>query len=219
MELLNKLPKEAKSIFESNYKSAKSRGLGPTAASKIAMGAVKRGFKKINSGWAKKNTKARLTAVKSGWFSKDYFFNIEIANNLWDDEDQRASEYLLKRLSDEGKISAIGDVDHETYFKANGALDKRAVINTDTGTKGLYKMLNYNFKDGKINATIQLNKDHKLFDKYLKLHKTGKYLYASPEFENCEISDDGTFVDADRLNWTITDEPANKTLAPMSAIV
>jgi cation transport regulator ChaB len=206
-DLLSKFPGKAKKLWEAAYRNARSTGKDIETSSKIAMGAVKKAYKKRKGVWIKKHLNVKLHLVKHGWIFPSYKFELELSNNKWDCDNQRVSEDLLSRMVSEDKISSMGDVDHERYYAKRGCLDERNVVNQDTGTEGLYFLDSYKYDNGSVKAIVSMNKKHPLFNKYLSLHQEGKFLYASAEFPNATV-EDGNIVDADEMLWSITDNPA-----------
>ena len=207
--MLKKLPPAMARQWEKVYQIAKKK-YGEQRAAKIAWSSVKKSYKKQKGKWVAKNAILSLTLMKSGWLFPDYKFEFEITNDIWDDDNNRADPGLLSRLANHGKISKVGDVDHEYMCKKLNKMDIRSSLTEDTGTEGLYYLDSYKFENNKILGVIGMNKHHPLYNKYLNLHKKGKYLNVSAEFRNADIEEDGIISYADELGWSITNFPANK---------
>ena len=206
--LLKNFPPTAKRLWEAAFRNARSSGRDVKTSSKIAMGAIKKAYKKQKGVWVKKHLILKLNLIKHGWLFPSYKFELELSNNKWDSEDQMISEGLLKKMVDGGSISTIGDVDHERYHKKHNSLNNRDLINTDRDTEGLYFLDSYKYEEGSIKAIVGMNRKHKLFNKYLSQHQQGKFLYASAEFPNATIVN-GVVVEADEMLWSMTDNPAS----------
>lgn len=207
VEVLKKLPKKASNIWESVYRNARSKNMPIERAAQVAWGAVKRVYKKKKGVWVRKHSKLKLHLIKHGWMFPSYKFELELSNNKWDTENERVSEELLQKLVEDGNISEVGDVDHERYYKTHNAMEEREMINPDKGTEGLYFLDGYKYENGAVKAVVVMNKKHHLFEKYLNLHKQGKFLYASAEFPDATLVN-GEIVEADKMLWSITDCPA-----------
>ena len=205
--LLSKLPNGAKKLWEAAYRSARSRGNNIETSSTIAIGAVKKVFKKQEGIWVKKHLGVKLHLIKHGFLFPSYSFELELTNNLWDSENQRVSESLLEKLTSTDKVSQIGDVDHERYYQKFNKMDERNMINQDKGTEGLYMLDSYKYENGSVKAIVNMNKKHPLYNKYLSHHQKGEFLYASAEFPDATI-DNGIITDASEMLWSITDNPA-----------
>jgi len=206
--LLDKFPANAKKLWEATYKNARGLGKDIVTASKIAMGSVKRAFKKQQGVWVKKHLNIKLHLIKHGYILPSYRFELELSNNKWDSDSQQVSEDLLRKMVESDNIGTLGDVDHERYYKKHNSLDERDMINSDRDTEGLYFLDSYKYEEGSVKAIVGMNKKHKLYNKYLSRHKNGEFLYASAEFPNATI-ENGTIIDADEMLWSITNNPAS----------
>ena len=210
IELLKKLPKKARKIYEAVYAKAKSEGKSASEAAMIAIGAVKRNYKQTKEKkWITKSTALKMTIVKSGLFNKTLKFRIPLTNTKVDREGQRVSKELIDKVYNSKLIKTIGDVEHEIIAKKENKMDLRKQLTDLTGTSGLYLLEDISeSEDGELEALIAMNKAHPLYNTMLDKHKHGEYLYASAEWENAKLSDDGyTIIDADSLGWTITNSP------------
>lgn len=210
IEMLNKLPAEAKKIWETTFKAAKAK-VSVEQAARVAMSAVKKSFKQSKGKWVTKSMALKITLVKSGILFPQYKFLMELTNDKKDSEGQRVRPELLYKLYKNNLIDKVGDVDHEKVAKEYGEdyILARAKLTQDIGTEGLYFLDDVKYIDNKIKAVVTMNKKHPLFNKYLALHKKGEYLYASAEFENAKFNSDGEIIDADKMGWTITNNPLN----------
>ena len=205
--LLDKLPLNAKRLWEAAYKNSRSKGNSQTVSAKVAMSVVTKAYKKQDGVWVKKHLNLKLHLIKHGWLFPSYKFELELSNDKWDSDNQMVSPELLKRFVDQNKIASSGDIDHERYYRKTGNLNKRDLINNDLGTEGLYMLDSYKYENGSIKAIVGMNSKHALYDKYLDYHRKGKFLFASAEFPNATI-ENGNIIDADEMLWSITDNPA-----------
>lgn len=213
--MLRHLPKKARALWEATYRNLRAKGYDVEKSARIAWAVVKKKYVKRKGRWVAKSIKIKHTIVKNGLFNSDYIFRIELTNTKRDIDNQKPTAELLERLVKENKIAKIGDIEHERFYRDIGRLDLRRQLVDDENTEGLYELMSYEYKNGSVYAVIKMNKNHKLFNKYLKLHKQGKFLYASAEFINAELNNNGEIIDADELSWSITDYPANYNLDPI----
>lgn len=210
IELLKKLPKKARKIYETVYTKAKSDGKSASEAAMIAIGAVKRNYKQTKTKkWITKSTALKTTILKSGFFNKTLKFRIPLTNTKIDSEGQRVSPKLINKIYNSKLIKTIGDVEHEGIAKKENKLDLRKQLTDLTGTNGLYLLEDISKSDdGELEALVVMNKSHPLYETMINKHKHGEYLYASAEWNNAKLSDDESVItDADSLGWTITNSP------------
>ena len=210
IELLKKLPKKARKIYEAVYTQAKSEGKSASEAAMIAIGAVKKSYKQTKAKkWVTKSTALKMTILKSGLFNKTLKFRIPLTNTKIDKEGQRVSNQLINKVYDSKLIKTIGDVEHERIAKKEHKLNLRKQLTDLTGTSGLYLLEDIAKSDeGELEALVVMNKAHPLYETMLNKHKHGEYLYASAEWENAKLNDDESIItDADSLGWTITNSP------------
>jgi len=127
IELLKKLPKEARKIWESAYQAAKSK-YGPDRASKIAWATVKKKYEKDGDNWILKarsitfNSDLKLNSEKLvcrseslGDTSNDYFIEGYIATRNLATDGLVLSDILLRDLAKQIKefpINVKGDLEH-----------------------------------------------------------------------------------------------------------
>jgi cation transport regulator ChaB len=127
IEILKKLPKEAKKMWESTYNAAKEK-YGPDRASKIAWAAVKKKYKKEGNNWVLKarsitfNSDLKLNSEKLvcrselvGETSNDYFIEGYIATRNLAEDGIVLSDTLLRDLAKqirEFPINVKGDLEH-----------------------------------------------------------------------------------------------------------
>jgi hypothetical protein len=206
--LLNKLPPKAKALWEKVYGEKKGE-LGSERAAILAMAVVKKSYKKNNNKWVAKSAAIKLKLIKSGWLFPQYKFKIILSSSDEDKEFETINPNLLEDLVKSDRIEKIGDVDHEIIARELNSMDSRSIYTNDVGTNGLYYLDNVEYSDGKVIGTVVMNNKHPLFDKYLNLHKQGKYLHASAEFEDPVYNGNNQLINASKMGWTITDNPTN----------
>lgn len=206
--MLNNLPDKSRAMWESVFREAR-KNHDNTQSAHIAWTAVKHDLNNIPGRSIAKNVLFKLTLLKSSIFKPDYRFELEITNDSCDMDGQRVDPEVLINLTKGGRINPIGDIDHERLCDKLGMSEERKQLTTDTNTAGLYILEKYMYDNGKIMAVVKMNKTHALYDKYLELHKQGRYLHASAEFENAKVDGQGIIYSADKLGWTITDNPIN----------
>jgi len=217
MSLLNKLPANAKKLYESVYSKAKSEGKSSSDASSIALKAVKDKYK---TRVITKSTALKITILKSGFFNKTIKFRIPLTDTKVDSEGQRVSSDLINKLYTNKLIKQIGDIEHETIAKRDGKTELRNQLTKLTNTRGLYLLEDITkTDDDELEALVVMNKTHPLYETMLKEHKSGNYLYASAEFNDAKLSnDESEIIDASSLGWTITNSPINHNMKVRSAM-
>jgi cation transport regulator ChaB len=209
LDLLKKLPVEAKEIYESTYKSARGAGKSEMVSSKIAITAVKKKFTKKKGVWVTKSMALKFKILKSGFFNRDPVFEIPLVTTDVDSEGQMVAPEFLDKIVNEHKLLQIGDIEHERIAKLDGKMLSRRFLTKYKNTEGLYYLKEYKKDGNKLVAKIGMNKSHPLYSDLLSEHKKGNYLAASAEFEDAFIKD-GVIHDANVVGWSITNMPINK---------
>jgi cation transport regulator ChaB len=207
--LLDKLPKEAKAIYEAVYKKAKEMGKSDKDAAILAITAVKRKYKQTKEKkWVTKSYALKLNIVKSGLFNSTIKFNVPIKISKYDAEGERILKSTMQDLINRNAINTIGDLDHERIAKLDNKIELRKKLNPYVGTEGLYLLEKLDEdEDGDYIATIAMNKSHPLYKQVLNEHKQGKYLYLSPEWEGARYNADNEIIYADKFGFSITSNP------------
>lgn len=209
LDLVKKLPVDARKIYEATYKSARESGKSEMVASKIAITAVKQKFTKKKGTWVTKSMALKFKILKSGFFNRDPVFEIPLLTTDIDSEGQMVAPELLDKIVNEHKLLQIGDIEHERIAKLDGKMLSRRFLTKYKNTEGLYYLKDYKKEGNKLVAKIGMNKSHPLYDSLLAEHKQGNYLAASAEFEDAFIKD-GVIHDANVVGWSITNMPVNK---------
>jgi cation transport regulator ChaB len=213
INLLKKLPEPARKIYDATYRNIRAKGGSVESATRIAISAVKNKYKKSDDKWIVKNILTKLNLVKTGFLFPEYSMDIVISNTLEDKDGQRVSPELLKKLSDNDQIDNILDIDHERYCAEKDILQDRSKLTSDLETKGLYTLKAHYIQNNELIGQINLNKNHRLYKKYLALNKKGEYLKASAEFQNAKV-EDGIIIDAEKMRVSLTNYPSgNGTVA------
>lgn len=207
--LLDKLPKEARAIYEAVYKKAKEMGKSDKDAAILAITAVKRKYKQTKEKkWVTKSYALKLNIVKSGLFNSTIKFKVPINLSKYDDEGERVLKSTMQDLIERNAINTVGDLDHERIAKLDNKVELRKRLNPYVGTEGLYLLEKLDEdEDGELNATIAMNKSHPLYKQVLNEHKQGKYLYLSPEWEGARYNADNEIIYADKFGFSITSNP------------
>ncbi len=208
--LLNKLPEGARKIYEAVYKTAINQGKSEKDASIIAIEAVKRKYKQTKEKkWVTKSTALKITVLKSGLFNNIIKFRVPLTNTNWDREGERVTQEVIDDLLSRKAYNITGDLEHERVARLEGKTELRKRLTEYENTDKLYLLESLEESDGEVIATIVMNKSHPLYSTMLKEHKQGKYLYASSEFENAIYNANNEIIKADRLGWSITNDPVN----------
>ncbi len=221
LSMMKNLPPKAKKLFEEVYMHAKAKGMSPEKAGMMATGAVKHAFgMRIFKEHAMKSCAVKFEVVKSGFLFPDYSFDLVITNDDIDDDGQCVSRDVISKLANTGEILKVGDVDHEEYCKRKGEeyMQERAKLTPEEGTIGLYFLKGYGFDGKNLVLNVGMNKSHSLYKRFLTYHKQGKYRYGSAHFYNSQFDALGNMVDAERMGWTITDNPRLRSARMISGL-
>ena len=192
------LPLKAKKIFLKAFNTAYARTRDEELAFKIAWSAVKKKYKKKGDKWVLKKAFSFTTVIaKSGFFKPTYYMDYIISTTDKDLEGQKVEPSLLEKLVNNGLIEETGDIEH---LSLEGITD----------FKGLFKLKNYEYKDGKLIGRFIIDKTHPRYKSFLEYIKrtNASNLYVSAEFYSPKLNGN-KIVDAERLGWSFTLNPVN----------
>jgi len=225
VELLMKLPKKARNMWESVYSAAKEK-YGEKRAAKIAWIAVKKKFKKVNNKWVAKTSdfesfttihyefvadKATVTKSDDGYTYIDYV----LSTNEWDAHNQRFGALALKSFADTINLEGVvGPIEDQHYLmnelKSRGLTPEEIeeyMNGMNTGIKAVKAV--YDPK-GKVIATIQVRND--LVSEVLKYK--GASVEARFPLESYRA---GEITQAKLSSFILTNNPANPSALSVAA--
>lgn len=176
IEILSKLPKEAKDLWEEIYVLSRKKYDEKTSA-KIAWFAVKQKYVKKENKWVTKSlefgktsTQTKLLKTKSK--NEDYLVvEYILTTNTLDEENMRFDDFAIKlfekQINEKGVIGWFDDNHHiiksiVNIISEEDELDK-VLSSLDTGIKAFHSK----YKDGKLFTNIMLKKEYEpLLDIY-----------------------------------------------------
>lgn len=217
-EILNKLPKRAKALWESAYKAAKAQ-YGEERAAKIAWGVVKKKFKKIETTWIArfKNTPDYVTTTYIMEATNDSVAR-SIDGMIYRDfvltSNKDFSDFALKRITEQineegvvGRVDTVHDLYHKLHRDKTLSEDEieEELQKVNSGVKAIKAL----YKDGKVVTTIQMTPE--------AYAKAKDYNGASIEARMPKASlRDGVYNQARLTGFVLTDTPDNPDAVAVS---
>lgn len=216
VELLEKLPKRAASLWEATYQSAKEK-YGESRAAKIAWVAVKKKFKKVDDVWvAKYIIPNEYTTVRyvftadsdnvskssDGFIYRDYV----LSSNSKDKHNQSFSDFALKRMAEQINMEKLRGraTNYHTLWKKlieQGLSPdevEQKLQEEDTGIQAI----SAKFENGKLIARVKFTPEAFEQAKDIK----GASIEARLPKESYRA---GVFHQARLQGFVLTNEPAN----------
>lgn len=203
IEILKKLPKKARAIWESTYSAAKAK-YGPERAAKIAWAAVKKKYKKKEGQWIKRTIdtlefKSEQPYLRSvmGDIAKEYFVEGYIASTEPQIDGVALTRDFLEYVVDTQfknpeRALLKGDIEHAADLKELGRRIRKDV-ETD---EDILRLVDYKIVDeadiSKLWCRFQVDRTAKNFDKILYKLKNKFYDSFSASFS---IDDGGSILE------------------------
>lgn len=203
VEDLKNMPLRAKKLFDKAYTKALSAGYDDDTSANIAFSAVSEMFVYEKGVWNTKS-KAKVSAVvgKSGFFFPKFNVQAVLTSSSLDDHGEIVDEDFVKSIgSNSYLLEDLGDINHKSTFSG------------DKSFKGMFKLLNKEFKDGKVLLDITANKAHNRYKEAVNWLKSkydrGEKIALSADFFNPVVKGN-RIVGASKVGWSVVEDPSNK---------
>lgn len=203
--MINKLPSEARKLWDEVYKKSISNGKSETEASNFAWTVIKKVYSKSKE-WQKNDIKVSKTITKSNSDTTYYMDGIlSLPGEDSSSQYNNVSTNLLNKFINPGFLENYGTIEHQEFEK-----DLKIPFNRDIlKGKEPYLLDSSKVIDKELHIRFKINKEYPEYDNLINYIKQGNLLSLSAEFKDA-ITYGNTILDASKLGWTVTNNPAQK---------
>ncbi len=207
LSTLKELPEEARKLWEQIFQSAKAKGKTDTDSAQLAWDAVKKVYSKSKS-WQSNEASMSKDILKSATGDNIIYYLDGILTLPGQDSSSQynnVSEALLSKFIQPNFIETYGTIEHQEYEK-----DLKIQFNKDIiKGKEPYHLDSSKLVGNELHIKFKINPEYEQYQQLIEFTKQGQFLNLSAEFKDA-ITYGNTIIDAQKLGWTVTNNPAQK---------